>query len=89
MAVASDPIENDAWPSLVNTPPIDCGRGCLGTSHVKGLNARGYYEAQYPPEFSGRRALSHTVTIVVGDSLSIVTYVDNGGAEYTIYQYII
>ena len=46
MTVASNPIGNNAWQSLVKTPPVDCRRGCLGTPDVKGSIARGYFAAQ-------------------------------------------
>ena len=37
MVVTSNSIWNDAWQSLINTPPVDCRRGCLGIPHVKGV----------------------------------------------------
>ena len=46
MTVAPDPIGNDAWPSVIKTPPVDCRRRCLGTLHIKGLIARGNFAAQ-------------------------------------------
>ena len=46
MAAVPDTIGNDAWSSLVEITPVHCRRGRLGTPHVKGLIARGYYAAQ-------------------------------------------
>ena len=37
MAVAFDPVKNNAWSSLVKNIPVDCRRGCMGTTHIKGL----------------------------------------------------
>ena len=46
MTVASDPIRNNTWPSLVKILPIDCLRGSWGSLRVIDTLARGDFAAQ-------------------------------------------
>ena len=85
MAILTNPFKNDAWSSFVQTSPVDCCRGCLGTPHVKGLIARGYFVAQQPPDFAGHCALSHAVAIVGGDGFLIAADDGNGAVDDIIY----